>query len=298
LRAELLAGQQFHAGGGTANLSAQEWIDRWREFRALTPTGNLARAGAPDDGAAVGQSARDTSEESVQLVRAENFVWRFDQADTHLRAGHIEEANLVGQVLVPLVRKTVDRSPDDPTLRHSLALALVLAADPEGYREACAATVARFSGFEGDFMVEAARACLIAPSGTDNLLVARRLAAKALTREAATPWCLYVLALADYRLGKYEDSVAHLAKSLKLATGWQAAPLNYPVMAMAHARLGHEGEARRWLEKAHGRGPQATTNSENMSSAVWWDRVEFRLLLREADALIPDAIIPSVPFAP
>ena len=30
LRAELLAGQRLHEGGGTVNLSADEWLDRWR----------------------------------------------------------------------------------------------------------------------------------------------------------------------------------------------------------------------------------------------------------------------------
>jgi WD40 repeat protein/serine/threonine protein kinase len=33
LWAELLAGQRLHEGGGTDNLSAAEWLDRWREFR-------------------------------------------------------------------------------------------------------------------------------------------------------------------------------------------------------------------------------------------------------------------------
>jgi WD40 repeat protein/serine/threonine protein kinase len=32
LRAELLAGQRLHEGGGTVNLSATEWLDRWRAF--------------------------------------------------------------------------------------------------------------------------------------------------------------------------------------------------------------------------------------------------------------------------
>jgi eukaryotic-like serine/threonine-protein kinase len=32
-RAELLAGQKIHEGGGTVNLSADEWLDRWRAFR-------------------------------------------------------------------------------------------------------------------------------------------------------------------------------------------------------------------------------------------------------------------------
>ena len=30
---ELLASQRFHEGGGTVNLSAAEWFDRWRKYR-------------------------------------------------------------------------------------------------------------------------------------------------------------------------------------------------------------------------------------------------------------------------
>jgi WD40 repeat protein len=33
LWAELLAGQRLHEGGGTVNLSAAEWLDRWRAFK-------------------------------------------------------------------------------------------------------------------------------------------------------------------------------------------------------------------------------------------------------------------------
>ena len=33
LRAELLSGQRLHDGGGTANLSADEWLERWRRSR-------------------------------------------------------------------------------------------------------------------------------------------------------------------------------------------------------------------------------------------------------------------------
>jgi hypothetical protein len=31
-RAELLAGQRLHEGGGTVNLSAAEWLDRWQRL--------------------------------------------------------------------------------------------------------------------------------------------------------------------------------------------------------------------------------------------------------------------------
>ncbi len=32
--AELAAGQRIHEGGGTANLSAAEWLERWRAWRS------------------------------------------------------------------------------------------------------------------------------------------------------------------------------------------------------------------------------------------------------------------------
>jgi WD40 repeat protein len=42
LRAELLAGQRLHEGGGTVNLAAHEWFDRWRAFRRQSPAAGLA----------------------------------------------------------------------------------------------------------------------------------------------------------------------------------------------------------------------------------------------------------------
>jgi eukaryotic-like serine/threonine-protein kinase len=35
--AELLSGQRLYEGGGTVNLSAAEWLDRWRSFRQQSP---------------------------------------------------------------------------------------------------------------------------------------------------------------------------------------------------------------------------------------------------------------------
>jgi WD40 repeat protein len=35
--AELLAGQRLHEGGGTVNLSADEWLERWRAYRQQSP---------------------------------------------------------------------------------------------------------------------------------------------------------------------------------------------------------------------------------------------------------------------
>jgi len=44
LWSELLAGQRLHEGGGTVNLSADEWLDRWRRFRQQSPAARIANA--------------------------------------------------------------------------------------------------------------------------------------------------------------------------------------------------------------------------------------------------------------
>ena len=67
--------------------------------------------------------------------------------------------------------------------------------------------------------------------------------------------------------------------------------MNWPVLAMAHHRLGHFAEARRWLERAHGRHGDPARGIEPGQDVIqgerWWDKADFRILLREADALFP-----------
>jgi WD40 repeat protein len=43
LWAELLAGQRLHEKGGTVNLSAAEWLDRWREYRKQPRGGHTSK---------------------------------------------------------------------------------------------------------------------------------------------------------------------------------------------------------------------------------------------------------------
>jgi hypothetical protein len=108
--------------------------------------------------------------------------------------------------------------------------------------------------------------------------------------------------LAHYRAGQYEQAVECLTKSMEAGTTWRAVALNWPVLAMAHHRLGHADEARRFLAKAHDtRGDPARDIKprEVMSlQAEWFDRAEFQLLLREAEELILGPSFPDDPFQP
>jgi hypothetical protein len=60
---------------------------------------------------------------------------------------------------------------------------------------------------------------------------------------------------------------------------------------MAHHRLGHPDEARRWLDRLRNRQPSA-------DSTRFWDELEVRLLRSEAEALVLyDPAFPDDPFA-
>jgi eukaryotic-like serine/threonine-protein kinase len=295
--AELLSGQWLHERGGTVKLSAEEWIAHWREFRLRSARDGVefrADSGETPTGSAVGAHSRL---ESIQPVRLDELAIRVEFADSLLRTGRVDDAIVLSRQLVPLFRRAVDQSPDDPSLRHRLALALVLAGDRDGYRNACAATLSHFSRLGDPLIGEAARACLVAPNAVDDFSVPRRLIEAALVADPGHAWLHYMLGLAHFRAGRYREAVDELQQSLDLGAAWLAAPLNYPVLAMAHSRLGNGDEARRWLRLARGPAVVGGVGAAIKSSAMWWDRVEFRLLLREADATVHDVAFPADPFA-
>jgi hypothetical protein len=100
------------------------------------------------------------------------------------------------------------------------------------------------------------------------------------------------LGLAHLRAGQDEAAIARAEESIRQADpGWNALAMNWPVLAMAHHRLGHRAESRRWLEMAHGRQGDPARGLEPgrdpLAGERWWDRADFRLLVREADALFP-----------
>ena len=297
-RVELLAGQRLHERGGAVNLSADEWLEGWHDSDRRSLSDFAATDLEPVAASSGPAKATVASVEAPAAVPSEDVAARFELADASLRSGRVDESRAVMRASLPLLRRTVDRSPDDPSVRHRLALALVLAGDVDGYRLACNSTLERFDRAEHPIVGDAARACLVGADGAIDFSAPRRLAEAALSLDSGAPWLHYVLGLAEYRAGRYESAISHLKDSMDLADGWQATPLNYPVLAMANRRLGRNDEARRWLEAAHGRdADEVKPGGVIPASNLWWDRVEFRLLLLEADALFLDAGFPADPFA-
>jgi tetratricopeptide (TPR) repeat protein len=113
-------------------------------------------------------------------------------------------------------------------------------------------------------------------------------------------WPRHVLALAYYRAGRFEQAVACASMSDGEAA-WPGRNSNWPVLAMAHHRLGHAEEAHKWLEQANRewrqRSPLAKTidaanilpsssDDPNFWQVYWQDWAIFKLLLAEANTLI------------
>jgi tetratricopeptide (TPR) repeat protein len=99
-------------------------------------------------------------------------------------------------------------------------------------------------------------------------------------------WPRFVLGLAYYRAGRFEQAIQQLSKPPVYC--WANV-----VLAMAHHRLGHVEEARRWLAKADEWYDNATRDvldaplfSPSRPWGNWWGWAEFQILHHEAKGLI------------
>ena len=73
-------------------------------------------------------------------------------------------------------------------------------------------------------------------------------------------------------------TISRLEVGTRLRTGTEE-PLDWPFVAMAHRRLGHPDEARRWLDRLCDR-------QSNPDGSQFWEELEIRLLHSEAEVLI------------
>src|SRR5262249_58736083 len=102
---------------------------------------------------------------------------------------------------------------------------------------------------------------------------------------------LNTLDAALYRAGRFEDAIRRLEEGIQARSG-PSVPQDWAFLALAHHRLGHRAEARRWLDRLREHRP-----SEDPARV--WDELEVRLLRGEAEAVgLRDPVVPHDPFAP
>jgi hypothetical protein len=104
------------------------------------------------------------------------------------------------------------------------------------------------------------------------------------------PNFLNTLGAALYRAGRYDKAIGRLEEGIRLRVG-VGLPADWAFLAMAHHRLGHRGEAHRWLDRLREHQPST-------APAQFRDELAVRLLRSEAEAVILyDPAFPDDPFA-
>ena len=131
---------------------------------------------------------------------------------------------------------------------------------------------------------------MLAPDAVVDSEAPVRLAEAALARQLergkVRSDVLNTLGAALYRAGRFEEAIRRLNESIQARDGGDD-PKGFAFLAMAHHRLGHRDEAKRWLDKLVAYQPKEGADFS-------WDDVEIRILRREAESLI----LGSPPAAP
>jgi tetratricopeptide (TPR) repeat protein len=172
----------------------------------------------------------------------------------------------------------------DPSSWYFLAVALLGGGQDAEYRRACERMVQRFGiDYEASStVIRASRLGPVAPKDTSKVLAIAR------ARQHVQPKAADALAdLGDmlYRTGHFGETVERLDEALKLREATDPANCSDLVfLAMAHQRLGHQDEARRFLSEARNAIKQAEASGRSPSS--WYFRVGTNRLREEAEALI------------
>jgi eukaryotic-like serine/threonine-protein kinase len=227
-------------------------------------------------------------------------------ARLHIERGHLDRAAVV-------LDEAVRTLPDDRDLAIRLALALLVSGDRAGWRSAVDALIARSlsgdrAGWRTALTARIARsdamnfamitsdlawACILGPEATADPDLPVRLAettVNGMSQPLARANALNTLGAALYRAGRFEDALRRFEEEIQLRAG-TSLTADWPFLAMAHHRLGHRDEARRWLDRL--RNHQPSTDRDQ-----FWAELEIRVFRSEAEAVILyNPVFPADPFA-
>jgi serine/threonine protein kinase/WD40 repeat protein/Flp pilus assembly protein TadD len=268
---------------------AERWAEAlWYLDRliAARPEGGMLH----EDRAAVYDKLGREADRQVELARVFEL-----EADEGLVIPRAEELGRAGRwsEAAGLLERCGRKGPVSRELAQAWSIACLKAGDRTGYREACAAFIAREGPAPTVVWNALSLASLLAlapgATGDDHVPIAdleKRLSV------APTPPPLYRHLLSNalggllLRAGRLDEAIARVkegiaAKAAELPTDWA-------YLALAHARKGRFGEARLWLERLR--------NWQTDPSASFWDLQELALFRSEAESLLLDAGFSSDPF--
>jgi uncharacterized protein HemY len=181
------------------------------------------------------------------------------------------------------------------------ALALLSLGDETGFVRLREAALNRFKSTSNEVAARyAVKIGLLLPAGDSAMasldplvqLLGRAVASTDLkTNPGGAAWQLMCLGLFEYRRGNYAEAVDRCRRSLDSVNVAIPTVQNEAILAMSFHKLGDDAIARSELEKARNLVQHGL--NQGMDSWLWRDWVFARLLLQEADSMIPQAPPPE-----
>jgi len=158
------------------------------------------------------------------------------------------------------------------------------------------------------FTGDAVRVATLVPDPDVDYLDLAEMAQKLADEDRGNAFVRYLLGLAQFRAGHFEQADAELQQALTLWPSWEARRMAFAIRAMAYYRLGRAADARIALNEA-ARAIDDWTSQACQTNNVgwdihqgvgswpvaWWDWLECRLFYREASVLIDGVPPPEDP---
>jgi WD40 repeat protein/tRNA A-37 threonylcarbamoyl transferase component Bud32/tetratricopeptide (TPR) repeat protein len=177
-----------------------------------------------------------------------------------------------------------------------LALTEMALNQTDAYRASCTQTLDRFRATEDPALAALlAWTCSLAPGSTADPERVVQLAGLAVGREPNNYAFARAQGAAFYRAGKFQEAVERFTSAVQRRE--QPAPSAWLYLALAHGRLHHAAEAKKWLGKARQwvdqaprqePGAAADKNALDWHKLPWNERLALTLLQREAEALLQE----------
>jgi hypothetical protein len=193
--------------------------------------------------------------------------------------------------------KFVEQEPDHFFRRPPHIVAILKANDVAGARRACEDLMKRLAiqyPRAGDTILagNGAWTCALAPDAVADPGALVRLAEFFLKGDPkpgqARSERLRTLGATLYRSGRFAEAIRALEESHQ-ERGDDGDPRGFAFLAIAHHRMGHRAEAKRWLDRLAASRPRKESDFS-------WDDVEIDILRREAESLLFDAGSSADPF--
>jgi tetratricopeptide (TPR) repeat protein len=183
--------------------------------------------------------------------------------------------------------------PEDWQAWQHLALLRLGQGDLAGYRTACRPLLSALH--KGDLNQSSDSliwSCVLGAGAVDDLSTLARRAEQLGPLESENYQQLNLRGAVHYRLGQLQKALAFLEAARK-AQGQEGTGWDLFFLAMAHHQLGHEKEAREWLDKAIQWTDSALQRPLDTIAVFtplsWEEKLELQILRREAETQLHSA---------